>query len=139
MSSLDEQIRIATSFLKNIGRGGIDRKHYADDMTCWSTLMRTVALEDYLPKLDSVKAVFKEPLVMTVDSTTAQPGRVVLQVRSHGVLYTDETYENEYLFLFEFNDRDQIRHVREYFNQDPTRDILIPAIEAWKRAQAGHG
>lgn len=139
MSAVEEQIRIATSFLKNLGHGGIDRKHYADDMTCWSTLMRTVTLEEYLPKLDTVKAVFKVPLEITVDSTTAQPGRVVLQVRSHGVLFNDEVYENEYLFLIEFNEQDQIRHVREYFNQDPTRDILIPAIEEWKAARPDSG
>lgn len=134
MSSVEEQTRIATDFLKNLGRGGIDRKYYADDMTCWSSLMGTVKLEDYLPKLDSVKAVFKKPLEIMVDSTTAQPGRIVLQVRSWGVLFNDDIYDNEYLFLFEFNERDQIRHIREYFNMDKTRDILIPAIAEWKAA-----
>ena len=134
MPSLENQTRIATQFLKNIGRGGIDAKHYADDMTCWSTLMRTVTREEYLPKLETVKAVFKVPLEITVDSVTAQLGRVVLQIRSHGVLYNDEVYQNEYLFLFEFNEQDQIRHIREYFNMDPTRDMLIPAIEKWKAA-----
>ena len=133
--SVAEQTRIATEFLVNIGRGGIDPKYYADDLTAWSHLMGTVTLEEYLPKLELTKAVFSPPLEMTIDTTTAQPGRVVLQSHSQGTLFNGEEYTNEYLFLIEFNDRNQIRHVREYFDQDRTRDILLPAVQQWRESR----
>jgi len=136
--SATEQTRIATEFLVNIGRGGIDSIHYADDLTAWSHLMGTVNLEEYLPKLQVVKEVFSPPMEMWVDTSTAEPGRVVLQSRSRGTLFTGEEYTNEYLFLFEFNDRNQIRHIREYFDLDRTRDILLPAVEKWRESQ-GNG
>jgi hypothetical protein len=132
MAAVEEQVDLAVEFLINIGKGGIDRKYYADDMVAWSSAMGFVKLPDYLPKLDIMTKVFPTPLEMKIDTATAQPGRVVLQSRSNGVLYNGETYSNEYLFLFEFNDKGQIRHIREYFNMDRLRNILMPAIVKWK-------
>jgi hypothetical protein len=131
MISVEEQTRIAIDFLTNIGRGGIDRKYYADDMVAWSGAMGFVKLPDYLPKLDIVQKVFPTPLAMKIDNVTAQPGRVVLQSRSHGVLFNGDVYSNEYLFMFEFNDKGQIRHIREYFSWDRLQNILLPAIVKW--------
>ena len=88
--------------------------------------------DEYLQKLEVTKAVFSPPLDMRIDTTTAEPGRVVLQSHSRGTLYTGEEYTNEYLFLFEFNDRNQIRHIREYFDIDRTRDKLLPAAQKWR-------
>lgn len=132
MPGESEQVRIATDFLLNIGKGGADPRHYAPDLTAWSPLMGTITLEEYLPKLETVKQVWARPLEVTIDSVTAQPGRVVLQARSHGVLYDGQEYGNDYLFLVEFNARDQIRHVREYFNMDRVRDVLQPAVNRWR-------
>ena len=138
MANVDEQVRIATDFLLNIGKGGTDPRHYAAELTAWSPLMGTITLEEYLPKLATVKQVWTSPLEVTIDSVTAQPGRVVLQARSHGVLYDGQEYGNEYLFLVEFNDRDQIRHVREYFDMDRVRDILQPSVNRWRTMQQGN-
>lgn len=137
--SANEQARIATEFLVNIGRGGIDPEHYADDLTAWSHLMGTVNREEYLPKLQVVKEVFSPPMDMWIDTTTAEPGRVVLQSRSRGTLFTGEVYTNEYLFLFEFNEHNQIRHIREYFDLDRTRDMLLPAVERWREGKHAGG
>ena len=132
MITVAEQVRIATEFLVNIGKGGIDPKYYADDLTAWSHLMGTVSRADYLPKLELTKAVFSSSLEMVVDSATAQPGRVVLQSHARGTVITGEEYTNEYLFLFEFNDHGQLRQIREYFDMDRTRTILWPAVEKWR-------
>jgi hypothetical protein len=43
------------------------------------------------------------------------------------------------LFLLEFDAQDRIRHVREYFDPDPVRQILQPAVEFWRERQAGKG
>jgi ketosteroid isomerase-like protein len=131
-----EETRIAVEFVERVGTGGIDERHYAADLTAWSPLMGMITREQYLPKLSSVKEVWREPLSVTIDTVTAQPGRVAVQARSHGVLIDGQAYGNTYLFLIEFNDAGQIRHVREYFNPDPVREILQPVVFRW-RAENG--
>lgn len=121
----------------NIGRGGIDRRHYADDLTAWSPLMGMISLEEYLLKLKTVGEVWQRPLTVTIDTVTAQDDRVVLQARSNGRLYDQSEYANTYLFLVEFDQSDRIRHVREYFDPDPVREILQPAVMRWRARHAG--
>lgn len=126
------RIEIASAFLLNIGRGGIEPRFYAEGLTAWSPLMGTISLEEYLPKLRAVSEVWERPLEVTIDTVTAQGDRVVLQARSNGKLYDGREYANTYLFLMEFDEEDRIRHVREYFDPDPVRDILRPAVMRWR-------
>lgn len=128
LSKVDDRVEIASAFLLNIGCGGIDPRHYADDLTAWSPLMGTITLEEYLAKLKTVGEVWQRPLKVTIDTVTAQETRVVLQARSNGKLYNGQKYANTYLFLIEFDEEDRIRHIREYFDPDPVRDILQPAV-----------
>lgn len=137
--TMPKQIEIASAFLLNIGRGGIDRCHYADELTAWSPLMGTITLEEYLPKLRIVGEVWQRPLEVAIDTVTAQENRVVLQARSNGKLYNGEEYANTYLFLIEFDADNRIRHVREYFDPDPVRDILQPAVVRWRDRGFGPG
>ncbi|MDE8652209.1 nuclear transport factor 2 family protein [Novosphingobium album (ex Liu et al. 2023)] len=132
------RIAIARDFLLNIGRGGIDPRHYADDLTAWSPLMGMIGREDYLPKLRTVGEVWTRPLAVTIDTVTAQDDRVVIQARSQGLLYDGREYANTYLFLVEFDAQDRIRHVREYFDPDPVRDILQPAVARWRSERLGN-
>lgn len=88
--------------------------------------------EGYLPNLKLMKELFSPFLDMVVDTTNAQPGRVVLQSHSRGMLIIGEEYTNAYLFLFEFNEHNQLRRTREYFNMDRSRDIILPAAEKWR-------
>ena len=132
MTTTEHQARIAAEFVRRVGTGGIDACHYAPDLTAWSPLMGMISRDQYLPKLSSVKEVWREPLAVTIDSVTAQPGRVAVQARSRGVLHDGQEYGNTYLFLIEFNEAGQIRHVREYFNPDPVRDILQPVVFRWR-------
>ena len=128
---MQTRVEIASAFLLNIGRGGIEPSFYADGLTAWSPLMGTISLEEYLPKLQAVSEVWERPLEVTIDTVTAQDDRVVLQARSNGTLYGGREYANTYLFLVEFDEEDRIRHVREYFDPDPVRDILRPAVMRW--------
>jgi ketosteroid isomerase-like protein len=128
MQSVEEQVRIAVDYVRNIGNGGIDEKYLADDMCAWSISSHWMPRASYWPRLKHVKAIFTIPLEMTIDTTTAQPGRVVVQARSRGVLYTGDEYTNEYLFLIEFNEQGKIRHAREFFDPVRLRTILMPAL-----------
>jgi uncharacterized protein len=134
---MQTRVQIASEFVLNIGRGGIDCSHYADELTAWSPLMGTITLQEYLPKLRTVSEVWQRPLEVTIDTVTAQENRVVLQARSNGRLYDGQEYANTYLFLVEFDDDRRIRHVREYFDPDPVRDVLQPAVVRWRERRAG--
>src|SRR5688572_20404113 len=124
----EKQTKIAVDYVTHLANGGIDERHLADDMEAWSLTMRRVPRSCYWPRLRNVKAIFTTALQWTIDSTLAVPGRVVVQARSHGVLYTGDEYSNHYLFLIEFNEQDQIRHAREYFDVQRLREILMPAL-----------
>ena len=137
MQSLEGQVRIAVDYVRHIGTGGIDEKYLADDMCAWSISSHWMPRATYWPRLKHVKAIFTTPLEMTIDTTTAQPGRVVVQARSRGVLYTGEEYTNHYLFLIEFNEQGQIRHVREFFDPVRLRTILMPALLKYEEKLKG--
>lgn len=99
--------------------------------------MGMIGLSDYLPKLEIVSQVWNRPLEVVIDTVTAQDNRVVLQARSSGRLYDGREYANTYLFLIEFDEENRIRHVREYFDPDPVRDILQPAVRLWRERHTG--
>lgn len=136
MLTLEEQTRIAVEYVRLIARGGIDERYIAEDMTAWSLSMGLVPRSRYWPRLKHVKAVFTTPLDMTILSTMAEPGRVMVESRSCGLLYTGEEYRNDYAFLIEFNDTGRIHRVREYFNVEKLRATLLPALLKY---EADHG
>jgi ketosteroid isomerase-like protein len=135
MISAEEQMRIAVELVTKVAGGGIDPKYYADDLTVWTSGTGIISREEYLPKLAVAKHVWIRPLTMKIDSSTAQPGRVVLQTRSHGLLITEEEYSNEYMFLIEFNTEGKVRHIREYYNAERVRTIYKPAVAKWQALQ----
>jgi anaerobic selenocysteine-containing dehydrogenase len=137
MISIEEQTRIAIDFVTHVAGGGIDEKYYAEDLTVWTSTTGLISRESYLPRLALAKQVWSKPLRMTIDSTTAQQGRVVLQAHSHGVLFNGAVYGNEYLFLMEFNEEGRLRHIREYFNVDRLRALYLPAVAEWKSLHGG--
>jgi ketosteroid isomerase-like protein len=135
MTSIDEQTRIAIDFVTHVAAGGIDERYYAEDLTVWTSTTGLISRDSYLPRLALAKQVWSKPLSMTIDSTTAQDGRVVLQAHSHGVLFNGTVYGNEYLFLMEFNQEGRLRHIREYFDVDRLRALYMPAVAQWKALQ----
>lgn len=137
MLTLNEQIAIAREFVANVAGGGIDEQYYAPDLTVWTVSTGLITRDEYLPRLKIAAEVWQTPLTVTIDSITAQPGRVVLQARSSGVLFTGQEYSNDYIFLIEFDDAGRIRHIREYFNLDRVRDIFRPAVAKWQEIARG--
>jgi ketosteroid isomerase-like protein len=130
MDELERRRQVAADYVRLIGRGGIDESHLADGMTAWSFTMGLVERAEFWPRMKKVVDVFPEPLEMTVDSTTAEGGRVAVRSHSRGVLYDGQEYANQYLFLIEFDEDGKILHAREYFDVRPLLEILLPAIRA---------
>jgi ketosteroid isomerase-like protein len=131
MTSIEEQKRIAVDYVTHVAGGGIDLSHYAPDLTAWTTSTGLIQGSDFLPRLALAAKIWKTPLKMTIDSVTAQLGRVVVQSRSYGVLFNDMEYSNDYLFMVEFNEDGLIRHVREYFNLVRLNSIYKVAQAEW--------
>jgi len=136
MANLEQQSRTAQEFILNIGKGGVAPARYADDLTAWSLLSGMMDKTLYLSKLDTVRQIFTPPLEITVDTVTAQVGRVAIQARSTGVLFNGTHYSNDYMFLVEFDSDDRITHVREYFDSTRAIQALVPAMREWNARQA---
>ena len=73
----NDQVRLARAYVTQVAAGGLDPSHYAPDMTVWTTTTGLISREAFLPRQAAAKEVWREPLAMTIDSVTAQPGRVV--------------------------------------------------------------
>jgi len=131
MTDVETQRHIASEYVRLIGRGGIDESYLAEDMTAWSFTMGLVHRAEFWPRMKKVVDVFPEPLEMTVDATTAEPGRVAVRSHSHGVLYNGQEYANQYHFLIEFDEAGKVVSAREYFDVRPLLEILLPAMESF--------
>jgi len=131
MTDIETQRHIASEYVRLIGQGGIDESYLAEGMTAWSFTMGLVPRAEFWPRMKKVLDVFPEPLEMTIDATTAEPGRVAVRSHSQGVLYNGQQYANEYHFLIEFDDAGKIVSAREYFDVRPLLEILLPAIQAF--------
>lgn len=135
MTHLEEQRRVAVEYVTRVAGGGIDERHYASDMTAWTLATGTMTREEFMPRLRRAVHVWTEPLVMTIDAVIAEPGRVVVQARSRGVLITGAEYTNSYMFLVEFDLSGRIRHVREYFDVKRLENYYRPAVALWQASQ----
>lgn len=136
MITVKDQEARAVEFVHSIGQGGLDAGCFAADMTAWSPISGFMTSDIYLPKLPVVKAIFAQrPLTMTIDGTTSQRGRTIVQCRGEGALFNGAVYTNSYLILVEFNHAGQIRHVREYMDSARALNILVPAMKEWLCAQ----
>lgn len=138
--TIEQQEAIALAYVHAVGEGGMqDKSVYADDLTFWSPLSGDSTRADYLARAPTVKAIFTEPLTMTVDSLTSQPGRTVVQCHGAGVLCNGSAYSNTYIFMVEFNDKGQISNLREYADTARAREILFPAVQQWMASQPAEG
>lgn len=135
MTSTEVQQRIAADFIKNLVAGGVSAQHYADDMTAWSLVNGRTARDVYLRRLQLVGRAFSPPLEMTVDAVHAQLGWVAMQAHSSGQTITGAAYSNNYVFVVEFNDRDQIHHVREYCDLERAQTLVLAMQEVNARGQ----
>jgi ketosteroid isomerase-like protein len=135
VSDLEKQRDVALEFVRNMAGGGIDERYFAKDMTVFTLATGHIPIRDYLPKLRRAKHVWKAPAVMTIDTVTQVPDRVVIQARGRGEPITGGVYTQDYLVMVEFNERDEIRHVREYFDMVRLEAVLRPAIVEYQRRQ----
>lgn len=128
MTDVAKQERIALLHVTKIAQGGVGNEYFAPNATAWSTASGMMTGEQYLSKLPLLPGIFEEPLVMTIDGITAQPGKVAIQCRSKGTLLGGIPYSNDYHMLVEFDDQDRITHVREYMDTVRANEALMPLV-----------
>jgi hypothetical protein len=135
--NLEELRQKAITFIGSIPKGRIPEALIAPEFFSWSGISGVVERDEYLRRVGVIGQVFTgEGLKFTFDRTTAEGNSVALQVRGEGTLFNGEHYTQSYLFVVEFNDAGQVRHVREYIDTHIVHTMLRPAMERWTRENA---
>lgn len=133
----ENRIALAREFVLNVAQGGIAHAHFADEFTVWTTTTGLIEGADYLPRMERAGHLWLEPLAMTIETVIARHDCVVLTARSHGVLFTGDTYGNDYLFVIEFDKHGKINHVREHYDAERLERIFRPALNTWQALTPG--
>lgn len=135
--SLEDRKRKARQFIEGIARGGFPDGLMADEFFAWSGISHKVERDEYLRRVSVIGQVFTDGgLRFIFDRITAEGHTVALQARGEGTLFTGEHYTQSYLFIVEFNDCDEVRHVREYIDTHIVHTMLRPAMVKWAERQA---
>ena len=130
--SLEDRKRKARQFIEGIAKGTLPEGLVADEFFAWSGISHKIERDEYVRRVGVIGQVFIDGgLRFTFDRITAENDSVALQVRGDGTLYTGDKYTQSYLFIVEFNDRDQVRHAREYIDTHIVHTLLRPAMVKW--------
>lgn len=130
MTGDEEIIGIAAYFVRNIVSPDLDLSIFSDDLSVWTPTLGLIGRQDYLAKLGAAHSAWSVPLRMRISAIICRHSSVVLMASSAGVLKNDRKYENEYLFLVDFNDKKEISYVREYFDVEVVKAAYRPVVEA---------
>ncbi|WP_157218930.1 nuclear transport factor 2 family protein [Flavisphingomonas formosensis] len=109
------------------------RARIADDATWWVVgegrwpLGGTYSNRELGKLFGIVDERFPEGLQITVQRTTSEGDRVVVEAESHGIRRDGRSYNNNYVFIFIVRDG-LIRHRREYCDMFHADDLLCGSI-----------
>lgn len=127
----------AITFVRAIPAGALPGELVAAGFFAWTSISGRVEREEFVRRVGLIGQVFTDAgLRFTVDRTTAEGSSVVVQVRGEGMLFTGERYQQSYLYVVEFDEAGQVRHLREYFDTHIVHTLLRPAMERWARERA---
>ena len=128
---IDASRQLAADFLEALSSGDADRilSLYTEDATVWTAGSLPISGR---PPRAAVRALcegllgaFPDGLNFELRGTTAEPDRVAVEARGHGLHASGQRYEQEYHFLLVLRGG-LIAEVREYFDTEHARAILIP-------------
>ncbi len=120
---------LARKFFAALSNGDLPDDLLTDDMTAWTTTSGTSPKARYQAGIKVLASIFSGGVSYTVDSLTAEGERVAAEVQGRGTLINGDAYHNVYVFIIRIRDG-RIASVAEHFNPDPTRQKIIPLIQA---------
>lgn len=120
--------QLVRDFFTSIAVGDLPEELVTPDMTFWSVNSGTSDKARFHGGVKALASIFGGTLTYVIDSLTAEEGRVVAEIRSHGTL-ADGEFHNTHMFLFRFRDG-RIAEVVEYMDQFVVRERIIPLMQA---------
>jgi uncharacterized protein len=120
---------LARKFFAALSSGDIPDDLLTADMTAWTTTSGTAAKARYQAGIKMLASISSGGISYTVDSLTAEDDRVAAEVQGRGTLINGETYHNVYVYILRIRDG-RIASVAEHFNPDPTRQKIVPLLQA---------
>lgn len=127
MSEADKDL--ARAYFAAVTAGELPDSLLTPDMTAWTTTQGPLNKATYQGLIKVLAQMCARPLAFTVQSLTAEDGRVVAEATSEGVLVNGQPYGNTYIFVFRIRDG-RIAHIAEHFNALIVQETLIPLMQA---------
>ncbi|MBA6411902.1 nuclear transport factor 2 family protein [Parahaliea sp. F7430] len=129
MSNKTDYKAIVKQFFADLNAGKVDEvvSVYAEDgavETMGNTLISGEFKGPELTKaLTSIYDIFPKGLRFTVHGMIAEGEKVAVEATSAGEHISGQDYENQYHFLFEF-DQGKLRRLREYMDTEQVTDVI---------------
>lgn len=127
-SSGGANMQAACHFVTNIVSTDLDLSVFSDDLSVWTPTLGTIGKREYLDRLKASHAVWAEPFRMSILLAVERHNCVVILSDSHGLMKTGSVYENEYIFIIDFDGAGKIDYIREYFDVEKVRSLYRPAV-----------
>ena len=118
---------LARAYFAAVTAGELPDSLCCDAMTAWITTGGTMDKAAYQEVIRLLTRMCREPIAFTIDSLTAEDGRVVAEVRSTATLINGEHYENTYVFVFRIQGG-KFASIAEHYNALVVQEKLVPLM-----------
>lgn len=130
MSTTQMHVSRAKAFLDAMSRGDVNavKALASDGFDYWvagrTSLSGSRTMAELAAAMPDFALAFPDGLEMRVTGITAEDRRVAVEAVSQGITAGGKTYQNEYHFLFAFDEDGKISKVREYMDTAHVADVF---------------
>jgi ketosteroid isomerase-like protein len=125
---IETKRRSAIEFFIASATGGADPALRAEDFTFWNPQIGELTAAGVDEASVVAMSVFKRPMTIHIDGTTAERNRVAIEARSEAELINGVRYANTYHILIEFNDDGKVRRMNEHLDSKHMADTVSPLL-----------
>lgn len=129
--------QLVHDFLAAVAAGDLPDELITDDMTFWSVNSGESSGARFQGAAKLLSAAYGGTLEYLVEYCVEEDDRIVAEIRSQGTLISGDALQNNHVFIFRIRDG-RIAAVREYMNQLPVREKIVPVLQQLGMA-AGSG
>ncbi|MEJ7935388.1 nuclear transport factor 2 family protein [Sphingobium sp. AN558] len=130
MSITQMNVSGAKAFLEAMSKGDVNAVQAlaSDKFDYWvagsTSMSGSRSMTELTAAMPDFAQCFPDGLRMSVTGITAELQRVAVEAVSHGTTADGKTYQNDYHFLFEFDQAGKITKVREYMDTAHVADVF---------------
>lgn len=125
---------VLDALFSDMENGRVNADLFTNDMTFWSnSSQRSSSLSEFHHAMQALRLISGHSgMHYSIKQAINQDARCVVEVESNCTLINDEDYQNQHVFVLNFND-DKIEHIAEYMNSDTVakkiNPLLIPLLQ----------